>query len=200
MSDTEITFTGAYTCTHHNDRQRAECPVCLVSALTTELKLLREWQREVISSARAHHAERKDAIERAERAETVALANWGCALERAMKAEADLVALEQCHDDNCRAVVKIAAELTALTAERGQLRAEVEQKRDLLVIAIRSAGDQATRAERAEAELATERARMKKIETALKEAISTYFEADKLVTAERIEAWQAALKEDAKSP
>jgi type IV secretory pathway VirD2 relaxase len=36
MSDTEITFTGAYTCTHHNDRQRAECPVCLVSALTAE--------------------------------------------------------------------------------------------------------------------------------------------------------------------
>ena len=42
---------------------------------------------------------------------TVALANWNGALERAMKAEADLVALAQCHDDNCRAVVKIAAEL-----------------------------------------------------------------------------------------
>ena len=43
-----------------------------------------------------------------------------------------------------------------------------------------------------------ERARLKKIETALKDAISTYFGDDKLVTAERIEAWQAALKEDAK--
>jgi hypothetical protein len=43
-----------------------------------------------------------------------------------------------------------------------------------------------------------ERARLKKIETALKDAISTYFGNDKLVTAERIEAWQAALKEDAK--
>ena len=52
--------------------------------------------------------------ERAEAAETVALANWNGALERAMKAEADLAALEQCHDDNCRAVVKIAAELATM--------------------------------------------------------------------------------------
>ena len=35
----------------------------------TELALLREWQREVIQNANAHHAERKDAIARAERAE-----------------------------------------------------------------------------------------------------------------------------------
>jgi len=50
-----------------------------------------------------------------------------------------------------------------------------------------------TRAERADAELAAERARGEKTRTALKDAISTYFGADKLVTAERIEAWQAAL-------
>ena len=59
---------------------------------------------------------REDAIARAEkseRAETVALANWNGALERAMKAEADLVALAQCHDDNCRGVVKIADDLAA---------------------------------------------------------------------------------------
>lgn len=48
------------------------------------------------------------------------------------------------------------------------------------------------------AELAAERARTKQIATALKDAISTYFGDDKLVTAERIEAWQAALKEDVK--
>jgi transposase-like protein len=41
MSDTEITFTAAYTCTHHNDRQRAACPVCLVAALTAERDELR---------------------------------------------------------------------------------------------------------------------------------------------------------------
>ena len=37
----------------------------------------------------------------------------------------DLVALEQCHDDNCRAVVKIAAELTA---ERDQLRLDCDNE------------------------------------------------------------------------
>ena len=36
--------------------------------IRTELALLREWQREVIQNANAHHAERKDAIARAERA------------------------------------------------------------------------------------------------------------------------------------
>jgi len=48
-----------------------------------------------------------------------------------------------------------------------------------------------------DAELAAERARLERITTALTDAISTYFGADKLVTAERIEAWQAALKEGA---
>jgi DNA repair exonuclease SbcCD ATPase subunit len=37
--------------------------------LVVELNLLREWQREVIQNARAHHAQLKDAIARAERAE-----------------------------------------------------------------------------------------------------------------------------------
>ena len=40
------------------------------------------------------------------------------AIERAMKAEADLVALEQSFDDNCRGVVKIADDLAA---ERARL-------------------------------------------------------------------------------
>ena len=34
---TPITLTGAYTCTHHNDKQRTECPVCLVTQLRAEL-------------------------------------------------------------------------------------------------------------------------------------------------------------------
>ena len=59
-------------------------------------------------------AELRARAERAEAAETVALAHWNGALERALKAEADLAALEQCHDDNCRAVVKIAAELATM--------------------------------------------------------------------------------------
>ena len=49
-----------------------------------------------------------------------------------------------------------------------------------------------------ETELATERARTTQIATALADAISTYFGDDKLVSAERIEAWQAALKEGTK--
>lgn len=62
---------------------------------------------------------------------TVVLANWNGALERAMKAEADLAALEQCHDDNCRAVVKIAAELAAERArlDSGQILLTVAGER-----------------------------------------------------------------------
>ena len=41
MSTPTPTLTGAYTCTHHNDRERTECPVCLVVALTTERDKLR---------------------------------------------------------------------------------------------------------------------------------------------------------------
>jgi len=40
-TDAEITFTGAYTCTHHNDQQRAACPVCIITALTAERDQLR---------------------------------------------------------------------------------------------------------------------------------------------------------------
>ena len=160
-TDTKITFTGAFTCAHHNDQQRAACPVCLVSALTAERD---HWQEiaKTMSAEREHNAnvaqemtaERDQLrVARAEKAEaelaaakerlrseamddyasikhlqrelttltaelTVALTNWNGALERALKAEADLAALEQCHDDNCRAVVKIDAELAA---ERARL-------------------------------------------------------------------------------
>ena len=40
-TDTEITSTGAYTCIHHSDQQRAACPVCLVASLTAERDKLR---------------------------------------------------------------------------------------------------------------------------------------------------------------
>ena len=62
---------------------------------------------------------------------TVALAKWNGALERAMKAEADLAALEQCHDDNCRALVKIAAELATERArlDSGQIMLTVAGER-----------------------------------------------------------------------
>ena len=76
-------------------------------------------------------AELRARAERAEAAETVALAHWNGALERALKAEADLAALEQCHDDNCRALVKIAAELTAERArlDAGQILIKMPSER-----------------------------------------------------------------------
>jgi hypothetical protein len=88
----------------------------------SDFDLMKKIERE-LDAERAEAAEtvaRANArAERAEAAETVALANWNGALERAIKAEADLVALAQCHDDNCRGVVKIAAELAT---EREKVR------------------------------------------------------------------------------
>ncbi len=75
--------------------------------LRTELALLREWQREVIQNANAHHAERKDAIARAE-------------------------------------------------TERNNLRADLDAIKAILT-------EEKARAERAEAELAAERARLKEM-------------------------------------
>ena len=47
-TDSEISFTGAYTCTHHNDRERAACPVCLVTTLTAERDQLRACLRDLV--------------------------------------------------------------------------------------------------------------------------------------------------------
>ena len=95
------------------------------------------WQQATKDHARA---------ERAEAAETVALAKWNGALERALKAEADLAALEQCHDDNCRAVVRLDAELAAA---KERLRSE--------------AMDDYASIKNAARELATERARLRQV-------------------------------------
>ena len=108
------------------------------------------------------------------------------------------------HNNQQRAACPVCL-VTALTAERDQLRAEVERLKTCGITELAAVNPSVldyckhweARAERAEAELAAERARTKQIATALTDAISTYFGADKLVTAERIEAWQAALKEDA---
>ena len=156
---TPITLTGAYTCTHHNDKQRAECPVCLVAALTAERDQFRAEVERLRSDRDCEKRLRKDAdefrenaIERAERAEaslhaateecTDVRLKWHtvmgtCAAKgdaiieldeelarlraRAERAEDNLAALEQCHDDNCRGVVQIADEL-ATAKER--LRSE----------------------------------------------------------------------------
>jgi hypothetical protein len=106
---------------------------CLGTTLVTHRDCARELERELVTLTAEREQLRSDCenetkwaahyladaiaskarAERAEAAETVALAQWNGALERAMKAEADLAALQQCHDDNCRAVVKFAADLAA---------------------------------------------------------------------------------------
>jgi hypothetical protein len=107
---------------------------------------------------------REDAIARAERAEaaeTVALTNWNGALERAMKAEADLIALAQCHDDNCRGVVKIADDLSTerQKAERYRL-ATLKLDGELAEMHTSFAGNVHTENRVLQAALATERARL----------------------------------------
>ena len=90
------------------------------------------------------------------------------------------------------------ARTAALMAERDQLRARAERAEADAAAYLKRAESFRKIGDEAETELAKERARTKQIATALTDAISTYFGADKLVTAERIEAWQAALKEGAK--
>jgi len=113
----------------------------LVAARQRETVAIASWDEERSRALREGErvVEWRDRAERAEAAETVALANWNGALERAMKAEADLAALERCHDDNCRGVVKIAAELDT-EREKAERYRLVTLKQD--------------------AELATERARL----------------------------------------
>ena len=147
----------AHTCIHHNDKQRTECSVCLVTTLTAERDQLRA---ELSDQAARFHDE---IVSR----------------QGTVRANQEL-------------------DLKELNHFRAELAAEREKVTMLLSDAYALTKNWHDRAERAEAELATERARTKQIATALTDAISTYFGADKLVTAERIEAWQYALKEGAK--
>ena len=83
------------------------------------------------------------------------------AIARAMKAEGDLVALEQCHDDNCRGVVRIADDLTAATAEVARLKRDYEYDHKCLHEVRERCESWKQRAERAEAELATAKERLR---------------------------------------
>ena len=78
MSTPTPTLTGAYTCTHHNDRERAACPVCLVTTLTAERDQLRAElaaEREKVTMLLSDaYALTKNWHDRAERAEADAAA------------------------------------------------------------------------------------------------------------------------------
>ena len=118
------------TCTHHNDKQRAECPVCLVAALRADVERLGHLEAVLRSSAADMTAGSITAGGVADlRAENERLrrayvrpddirAQLESATARAERAEGNLAALEQSFDDNCRGVVKIADELAV---ERARL-------------------------------------------------------------------------------
>jgi hypothetical protein len=110
--------------------------------LVVELNLLREWQREVIQNARAHHAQLKDAIARAERAEASLHAlrlvcgttdadkftTWvDRANARAEKAEAQSAAVTKANIENADAYRlmqgRVIAAEAQLAAEREKVRA-----------------------------------------------------------------------------
>ena len=103
----------AHTCIHHNDEQRAKaksCPVCA----TTERDQLRAEVERLGADRDCEKRLRKDADEFRENA-----------IARAARAEDNLAALEQCHDDNCRGVVRIAADLATERARMADLVADL---------------------------------------------------------------------------
>ena len=96
-----------------------------VSGLRAELALLREWQREVIQNANAHHAERKDAIARAESAEREAfdwkkIARYETA--RAERAEREVQRLKS--DGAASAFVNMSCRASRAETDRNNLRAD----------------------------------------------------------------------------
>ena len=82
--------------------------------LVVELNLLREWQRETIQNERAHHAERKDAIARAERAEL----------------EVERLKRDYEYDHKCLCEVRDRCELWKLRAERAEAELTFQQERN----------------------------------------------------------------------
>ena len=102
---------GEISCDECNDRY---------AALAAERDQLRAEVERLRSDRDCEKRLRKDADELREDA-----------IERAMKAKADLVALEQCHDDNCRGVVQMAAELAVERArlDSGQILLTVAGER-----------------------------------------------------------------------
>lgn len=98
----------------------------------------------------------------------------------------------------------LETELNAATAERDQLRADRTYNHECinrLAVATGTLGEKSEKV--VDVVLSTIdqlRARVERLTIALKDAISTYdsARAETLVTAERQEAWIAALKEDAK--
>jgi len=195
-TDAEITFSGAFTCTHHNDAERTACPVCLVATLTAERD---HWQgiAQTMSAEREHNAN----------------------VAQEMTAERDQ--LRTCGELSCD---ECNARTAALTAERDELRDRLAAAQHRGATAIASWDEERyralregkrvvewrDRAERAEAELATERAHRNELSTLVKRLVRearrarpsdplSYLAVDYLVRNKlHGEPMRPAMKEDAK--
>jgi hypothetical protein len=95
-----VTLTAAYTCTHHNDQQRAACPVCLVTALTAERDQLQAQLRALTLVCGTNDANKFETwVDRAN--------------ARAERAEAELAAEREKAERYRLATLKLDAELAA---------------------------------------------------------------------------------------
>ena len=101
-------------------RRHARCLETELAALTTERNQLRAEMERLRSDRDCEKRLRKDADEFRENA-----------IARAARAEDNLAALEQCHDDNCRGVVRIADDLSKERArlDSGQILLTVAGER-----------------------------------------------------------------------
>ena len=114
--ETELgAVTGAYTCTHHNDQQRAACPICLVTALTAERDQLQAQLRALTLVCGTNDANKFETwVDRAN--------------ARAERAEAELAAEREKAERYRLATLKLDAELTAERARLDWL--EMAEKTD----------------------------------------------------------------------
>jgi hypothetical protein len=137
-TDAEITFTGAYTCTHHNDQMRTACPVCLITALAAECDELRADADELRGDVVRLTAERDRLRAEAQRFQRLqSFINTAAA-----EMEAGLITF---------------GGIAELRAERDQLRSDCENETKWAAHYLAQSIADKARAERAEAELATER-------------------------------------------
>jgi chromosome segregation ATPase len=140
----------------------------IVELMEAELKDLKSAggppfiRSEAIRNLRDQVCGLKARAERAEAAETIALANWNGALERAMKADADLAAALALGQQNCDDAYdelrgdcdELRADVVRLTAERDELRAEHAEMHKSF------AGNVHTENRELQTELAAERTRL----------------------------------------
>jgi chromosome segregation ATPase len=161
-----VTLTGAYTCTHHNDAERTACPVCLVAALTAE--------RDQLRGALALGQENCDAVYDELRADCDELRGdvVRIATERdQLRAKAERFQRLQRFIDTAAAEMKVGlitfGGIAELRAERDQLRSDCENETKWAAHYLADAIASKARAERAEAELAKEREKVRVLREAL---------------------------------